>query len=279
MSDTTPATADFNVGDILVTSLADGVLRESTAVLHGIDGDAAAALLPAASLVITINAFLVRTADMLVLIDSGAGDSMGPDAGRLVSSLATAGVASDDVELILLTHMHPDHIGGLLRPDGTPQFGRARVLAPAPDATVFLNPAIAESVPDAVKPVFAKARAVQAAYAGRFDTFDGSAELAPGITPVALPGHSPGHTGFRIADGGYSLLIWGDVVHVPAIQFGHPDVGMIFDADAPLAERTRRDAFAAAAASGEPIAGMHLHHPGFAKVVAEGTGYRFEPSA
>jgi glyoxylase-like metal-dependent hydrolase (beta-lactamase superfamily II) len=254
MSDTTPATADFNVGDILVTSLADGVLRESTAVLHGIDGDAAAALLPAASLVITINAFLVRTADMLVLIDSGAGDSMGPDAGRLVSSLATAGVASDDVELILLTHMPPD-------------------------ATVFLNPAIAESVPDAVKPVFAKARAVQAAYAGRFDTFDGSAELAPGITPVALPGHSPGHTGFRIADGGYSLLIWGDVVHVPAIQFGHPDVGMIFDADAPLAERTRRDAFAAAAASGEPIAGMHLHHPGFAKVVAEGTGYRFEPSA
>ena len=176
MSDTTPATADFNVGDILVTSLADGVLRESTAVLHGIDGDAAAALLPAASLVITINAFLVRTAGMLVLIDSGAGDGMGPDAGRLVSSLATAGVAPDDIELILLTHMHPDHIGGLLRPDGTPQFAPRARPAPRPRTPrSFLDPAIAEGVPDAVKPVFAKARAVQAAYAGRFDTIRATA--------------------------------------------------------------------------------------------------------
>ena len=279
MSDTTPATADFKVGDVLVTSLADGVLRESTAVLQGIDGDAAAALLPGASLVVTISAFLVRTADMLVLIDAGAGDAMGPDAGRLVSSLAAAGVAPEEIGLILLTHMHPDHIGGLLRPDGAPQFDHARVLAPAPDAAVFLDSAIAAGVPDAAKPVFAKARVVQAAYAGRFGTFDGPAELAPGITPVPLPGHSPGHTGFRIANGGRLLLIWGDVVHVPAIQFARPEVGMIFDADAPLAQQTRRDVFAAVAASGEPVAGMHLQYPGFARLVAEGDAYRCEPAA
>jgi len=279
MSDTTPATADLKIGDVLVTSLADGVLRESTAVLQGIDGDAAAALLPGASLVVTISAFLVRTADMLVLIDAGAGDAIGPDAGRLVSSLAAAGVVPEEIGLILLTHMHPDHIGGLLRPDGAPQFDRARVLAPAPDAAVFLDPAIADGVPDAVKPVFAKARAVQTAYAGRFGTFDGPAELAPGITPVPLPGHSPGHTGFRITDGGQSLLIWGDVVHVPAIQFGHPKVGMIFDADGPLAQRTRRNVFAEMAASGEPVAGMHLQYPGFARIVAEGDAYRCETTA
>ena len=279
MSDPVPATADFDVGGIRVTSLADGVLHESTAVLHGADGMAS---LPPA-LVLSINGFLVRTAGTLVLIDTGAGDAMGPDAGRLLASLATAGVAPADIDLILLTHMHPDHIGGLLRPDSTAQFGRARVLAPAQDATVFLDIDIAEGMPDAVKPVFAKARAVQAAYTGRFETFDGSgdgaAELAPGVTPVPLPGHSPGHTGFRIADGGHSLLIWGDVVHVPAIQFGHPEVGMIFDADAARAELTRRDTFAAVAVSGEPIAGMHLDYPGFARVVAEGIGYRLEPAA
>ncbi len=273
----------YAVGDIMVTGFADGTLHESTAVLHGISGDEATALLLAASLppepVLDVNAFLIRTAGMLVLVDAGCGDGMGPDAGCVPASLAAAGVAPGDVDLVLLTHMHPDHIGGLLGPDGAARFGRARVLAPAADAAVFLDTAIAESVPDEVKPVFAKARAVASAYAGRFGTFEGAGEVAPGISPVALPGHSPGHTGFRVTDGGRSLLIWGDVVHVPAIQFARPDVGMIFDADPALAERTRRDAFVAVANSGEVIAGMHMPRPGFARIAAVGDAFRFDAVA
>ena len=281
MPDPSSSAAHHAVGGILVTGLLDGGMHESVSVLRGIEQDAAADLLSAASLpaklAITVNAFLIKSGASLTLVDFGCGDGMGPDAGRALDSLRQTGVAPEDIDLVLLTHMHPDHIGGLLRPDGTAQFARARVMVPAADAAVFLSESIAATVPDPVKPVFAKARAVAAAYAGRFETFEGGREVAPGITAVPLPGHSPGHTGYRIADGGQSLLIWGDVVHVPALQFGHPEIGMVFDADPGLAELTRREAFAAAAGSGEMVAGMHLPAPGFGRVAATASGFALHP--
>ena len=278
-----PTVATHSVGSMLVTSLADGFLHEGTEVLRGIDGDEAARLLGATSqpfrMTLTVNAFLIRNGGRLTLIDAGCGNGMGADAGRLADGLQAAGVAPNEIGLVLLTHMHPDHIGGLLGPDGTARFPRARVLVPSADAAVFLSEQIAATVPDQVKPVFAGARAVATAYAGRFETFDAGQPVEPGITPVPLPGHSPGHTGYRIADGGQALLIWGDVVHVPELQCARPEVGMVFDADFDLAQRTRRDAFAAAAASGEAVAGMHMPFPGFAHVAEAGQGYALHPIA
>jgi glyoxylase-like metal-dependent hydrolase (beta-lactamase superfamily II) len=268
------------VGDILVTALNDGTLSEDLGVLAGIDGAEATRLLVSAFLpptpVISLSAFLLQTVDSCILIDAGGAD-MTPGTGRLAANLDHAGVAVDDISLILLTHMHPDHIGGLITPDGLAVFPNARLLVPDADAAVFLSTAIAETVPEQVKPVFAKARAVAAAYEGRFERFQDAPDLASGVTAVPLPGHSPGHTGYRVASGGQSLLIWGDVVHVPGLQFSHPEIGMIFDADPALAEHTRRDAFAAAAQGGELVAGMHLPFPCFGHLVPDGSAFRFAP--
>jgi glyoxylase-like metal-dependent hydrolase (beta-lactamase superfamily II) len=269
------------VGDILVTSLNDGMLAESVAVLQGIDGDAAAALLVEAFLppapVISVNAFLLQTPQSCILVDAGCGNGMGPGGGRLAANLQAAGVAPADIDIVLLTHMHPDHVGGLLAPDGQPAFPRARIGVPQADAAVFLDASIAASAPEPARPVFAMARAVAAAYGDRFAPFSGQPELIPGVTAVAMPGHSPGHTGYRVASRGDSMLIWGDIVHVPAIQAPRPQVGMIFDADPALAERNRRDAMAAAAQSRELIAGMHLPFPGFAYVSTAGSGFALVP--
>jgi glyoxylase-like metal-dependent hydrolase (beta-lactamase superfamily II) len=266
------------LGAVTVTALNDGLLTESAAVLSGIEPDAVAAALAAAFLPpeprITVNAFLVQCGGQAILIDAGCGDGMGQGAGRLGANLAHAGVAPHEVDLILLTHMHPDHVGGLLDARGAAAFPRARLLVPDADAAVFLDAALAQRVPDAAKPVFAKAQAVAAAYAGRLERFAGDAELAPGIRPVPLPGHSPGHTGYRIAD---ELLIWGDVVHVPGVQFGRPEVGVVFDADPALAQRTRLDTLASVARGRTLVGGMHMPFPGLAHVAAEGAAYRPVP--
>ena len=269
------------VGDIVVTTLNDGILNEGIGVLRGIDGDDAARVLTSAFLspnpVITVNAFLLQTAGTCILIDTGCGSGMGPETGRLAANLHHAGVEVGDIGHVLLTHMHPDHMGGLLGPAGDAVFPNAHVRVPDADAAVFLDPAIAEKVPEAVKPVFALARAVAAAYEGRFERFGATSELPACVTAVPLPGHSPGHTGYRVASGGQSLLIWGDVVHVPGIQFRHPEVGMVFDADPALAERTRRTAFDEAARSGELITGMHMPFPGLGHITAEGSSFGFLP--
>src|SRR5207249_11539918 len=133
-----------------------------------------------------------------------------------------------------LSHLHPDHVNGLLTLDGGAAFPKAKVMVHAADATVFLNAEIAQNAPDEAKPVFVMARAAIAPYGDRFDLFEGG-EVVSGITVIPLPGHSPGHSGFRIQDGGQSLLRWGDVTHVPDLQSRRPDVGVIFDADPDLA--------------------------------------------
>ena len=268
------------IGGFVVTALNDGVLLEGLEVLRGIAPADATAVLTEAfrppTPVLTVNAFLVQTPTQTVLIDTGCGGRMGPATGRLAANLAAAGVAPEAIDLVLLTHLHPDHVNGLLAADGAAAFINARVMAHSAEAALFLDAAIAETVPDAVKPVFAMARAAIAPYADRFTTFE-AGELAPGITVVPLPGHSPGHSGFRIADDGQSLLIWGDVAHVPDLQSRRPDVGMVFDADPDLATHTRRAALAQAAASRELVAGMHLLFPGLAHVASDGDGYRLVP--
>lgn len=268
------------IGDIVVTALNDGALAEPADVLTGIDAAGAAAILTAAfrppTPLITVNAFLVQTPAHSVLIDTGCGNKMGPTVGRVAANLAAAGVDAADIDLVLLTHLHPDHVNGLLTVDGSAAFPEAKVMVHAADAAVFLSEEVAAGAPDAAKPVFAMARAAIAPYADRFATFD-EGEIVPGITVVKLPGHSPGHSGFRIADGGESLLVWGDIAHVPDLQSRRPDVGMVFDADPDLAIRTRRAVFAEAASTRELVAGMHLLFPGFAHVLAEDDAYRLVP--
>ena len=263
-------------GTAAVTTLGDGVVNIPFAMLSDITEQDGTALLQAASEPVpprsSINAFLVQMPGHTVLIDTGAGTLMGSNGGRLRSLLAAAGVDPGAVGTVLLTHLHSDHIGGLVT-DGAAAFPNAELVVHADEVAYFLDPAQEAAAPEGRRAGFARARAALAPYAGRVRTLTGG-EALPGITAVPLPGHTPGHTGYRIGTGAEALLVWGDIVHVPVIQSARPEVCIGFDVDPVRAAETRRQIMAQAADENLAVAGMHMHLSGIAHVVRAGSGYR-----
>lgn len=228
----------------------------------------------------SINAFLVNTGRQLVLIDTGAGSLYGPCCGKLLANLRAAGYAPEQVDLVLLTHLHKDHVGGVLA-GGRRAFPNAVVRAAGADADYWLAPAGRAQAPDFLASFFDSARDAVAPYvrAGRFRPFDAAAgaELVPGIRPVAAPGHTPGHSGYLVTDGGQALLVWGDVVHVAAIQLDAPGVTLKYDTDPARAAATRTALLERAAREHLLVAAAHVAFPGLGHVRQDGDGYTWLP--
>jgi glyoxylase-like metal-dependent hydrolase (beta-lactamase superfamily II) len=273
------------LGDFEVTALSDGSHTFPVdTVMQGMGPEAIAGALAREELRVplqgSINAFLVNTGKRLILIDTGAGRLYGPCCGRLLASLRAAGYRPEQVDLVLLTHLHKDHVGGILQ-DGRPAFPNAVVRAARPDADYWRDPEQQARAPDFLSSFFDSARAALAPYAAaqRFQAFDPASEqeLTPGIRARALPGHTPGHTGYLVQSQGKSLLVWGDIVHVAAIQLGHPEVTLKYDSDAADARRARRDLLERAAAGHLLVGAAHIAFPGLGHVRREGGGYAWIP--
>lgn len=221
-----------------------------------------------------INAFLVNTGDRLILIDAGAGNLYGEGGGGLVSAIASAGYAPDQVDDIFITHLHEDHAGGLTL-DGKAVFARAVVHVAKRDADFWLDNSNQAAVGDLLKPFFPAIRKVVAPYiaAGRFKPFEGDGTLLPGLRPIAAPGHTPGHTYYLLQDGGQSMLFWGDTVHMQPVQFSDPDIAIRYDWNVPMAVAARKAILAKMAANGWWVAGAHISFPGIGHVRSAGAGH------
>lgn len=264
------------VGDYQVTALSDGNMSVSLGILSGIDPADADERQRAAGVAdpqaLHINAYLIRGRGLTILVDSGTGGRNNAG-GQLPARLRQLGIAPADVDTILLTHGHPDHIGGLLDADGEAVYKNARLYLHPREIAYWQDDVLMMRASERVQGNFALFRRTLAGYEGRVNLLTGD-EVLPGIHPVWLPGHTPGHSGFRIDAGDKPLLIWGDIVHFPHIQSALPAVAVAFDADPAEAADTRRRILAQAAGEQWLIAGMHLASAGFARLEAVDDGYR-----
>ncbi len=280
---TQPGYYRVSVGTFEVTALSDGWLNlEPTKLLQGRSSEQITQDLAAAHIhepvTTSMNAFLVNTGTKLVLIDTGGGGSMGTDGGKLMQSLKNAGYTPAQVDEIYITHLHGDHVGNLST-GGKPNFPNAIVRADKADAGFWLDEATMAAAAEGSKPFFKMAQDAVNPYvkAGKFKPFDGNTELTPGIRSVAQHGHTPGHNSYLIESGQQKLEVIGDMIHVGAVQFPHPEVVISFDSDSKTAAADRRKAFDDAAKDGRLVAAAHLSFPGIGYINAEGTGYRWVP--
>ena len=277
-----PGVIHRRVGEIVVTAVSDGYLDGALNVLRNISEAEAAAMITAAFRPLprrtSVNCFLIHTGGQTVLVDTGCGGTMQPSAGKLLDHLAAAGVAPGSVDTILLTHMHGDHSNGLTDPSGRANFPNATVAMHEAEWGYWGNSANQAEVERSGNglPYFAMAQQQMAPYRDRMRLFAGGA-VAPGVTAVPLPGHTPGHTGYRVASGADSLLIWGDIAHVPEVQIPRPEVTIAFDVDPVQAAASRRRILEEVATGRHLVAGMHLHFPGYAHVARDAGGYRLVP--
>lgn len=279
-----PGLYRFKVGAFEVTSINDGMLNITLDQFPAADRAGAEALLqrafqPPAAIPTAVNAYLVNTGDRLVLIDTGTAAAMGPSLGKVGANLKAAGVDPADVDLVVLTHMHPDHANGLIDPAGAAVFGKAELAVAEAEYGFWTDDGILSRAPAEVHPFFAMARAAVKPYAGdRLTRFGKEAEIAPGIRVLAAPGHTPGHSMIEVTSGDDRLLIWGDIVHAAALQFAKPDWAINFDVDQQAAIASRKRVLDRVAVDRVLIAGAHLAFPGIGHVGRVGDGYEFVPA-
>ena len=260
------------IGDMTVTAIFDGMVEVSLDAATNIPPDEARRLqdenLRPYPPMLPTSLFAVTRGDDTVLIDAGGAPELDEHLGLGRTNLLAAGIDPDQIRAVLMTHLHTDHYGGLTLADGSAAYPNAEIVLHADDHRFRFGTSVAPQTP----PDYMQ-RAI-APYADRLRLIE-SGTILPGVEALPLPGHTPGHTGFLVGSGDERLLIWGDLVHFPAIQFAHTEVSLSYDVDGKLAATSRKLAFAQASNERLLIAGMHMDFPCFGHVVADGDAYRW----
>ena len=278
--------ASVRIGDFQVLALSDGVNKRAVGQqAQMLQGDAAKNMAdlerayPSGELETTVNAFLLIKGKNLTLIDTGNGSNANPPMGRVLDNLRAAGYEPEQIGAVYLTHMHPDHIGGLSSGQEA-VFKNATVYADQREAGYWLDDEAASQAPESLQRTFRTAKAMLEPYirAGKFKVFAPDEQLAPGVLVRELQGHTPGHVAYLIESKGAALAVFGDIIHVAAVQFADPSVTIAYDLDKAEAAKARIEIFKEAEAKGWFIAGAHLAFPGIGKLKNDGKGgYEFVP--
>jgi glyoxylase-like metal-dependent hydrolase (beta-lactamase superfamily II) len=274
----------MQIGDLPVTVLSDGTnpLDMAQLLLNAKPGELKNAF-SASFLTTTVessdNEFLIRTGGKLVLVDAGSGDLLGASFGQLTKSLQNAGVEAGQIDAVLITHLHPDHVGGLMRNEKM-VFPNATIYISKAESDFWLTPEALANAPAAYKPFFEYAQNSALPYvkAGKVKFFSPGDVLFPGITAYGSAGHTAGHTSYVIESDGDRLFILGDLIHAAAVQFADPGIAIGYDSDPKSAVITRKRVFDEAVKGKYLVAGSHLSFPGVGHIKANGNGYLWIPA-
>lgn len=272
-------TVSHRIGDIDVTVLTDGATTFDAALFPEADPAHIAALLQAAgesAIRTNFNASILRTGGQVVLVDTGPRDLFGPDCGNLPAALVEARVDPAEVQTLFLTHLHPDHAAGAINGAGQAIFANAELMLMEAEQAFWLDDARFAGADDMVKAWQQLAKGVLAAYGDRLRLIKGEGQIAPGVTAVPLPGHTPGHAGYRVASGGAQMMHVGDIVHAQMLQLADPEISVVFDIDGPAARVARKRLLDEVATDGILCTGGHFLRPALARILRDGAGYRAE---
>jgi glyoxylase-like metal-dependent hydrolase (beta-lactamase superfamily II) len=256
----------YSLGDLRITSLRDGYvdmplgrLRQPGNKRFGYELKDQIPLFDG-QLRLSVNAFAIDDGSAIALIDTGASNAWHPTMGRLPEALVEAGIKAERVRTVMFTHTHLDHIHGLVLADGREAFPRmTRLLVPKQELDLF------------------RAEARLERFHGKAESFEAGERLETHVGVIGTHGHEVGHSCFRVSSSGERLLVWGDTVHVPSLQFNRPEVTWEFDEDQDQARESRLRMLALAADDDHFVAGAHLDSPGIGRVVRSNGSFRFEP--
>jgi len=275
----------MKLGAYTIVALSDGVfdLASDPLLIETHPGQARSLLeraqLPAA-IPTTVNAYLIDTGSRRILVDAGAGALQGPGLGKMQAHLNAAGYTPQSIDDILLTHLHPDHVGGISTGDRA-VFPNAVVHVEAREAQFWLDVTHVAKVDASVQAAFDGAVASLKPYIrdGRMKTFRAGQAPIAGIASVDTRGHTAGHVAYRVQSRGETLLLWGDLLHVAAVQFPVPAVTIRYDSTPATAKASRERAFADAAKRGYWVAAAHVAFPGIGRLRHDAHGYTWVPVA
>ena len=280
-----PGAYRYKLGAYEITALYDGIwyLPIDGKFIRNANGAQvnkalSAAFLPPNILPITITALMVNTGSKLVLIDTGSAGQITDTAGFMNANLAAAGVKPADIDIILISHFHPDHIDGIKTKDGDKVFPNAQIFVPEPEWTFWMDDGNESRASGSVLKYFRNARRIFRDIGGEVQRFKPGAELVPGIVSLPAYGHTPGHTAFSIHSGKDSLLVMSDTVRNPYLFVRHPDWQPIFDMDGPNAVKARRAMLDRAASGRMLVEAYHFPFPATGHITRTKTGFELEPA-
>jgi len=279
----TPGIYHRQVGDIVISCVSDGFLDGDVGVLTNIDEQEARQILadnfrPARRT--SVNCFLIFSGGKIALVDTGCGPYMSKTAGLLFDNLKLMNIEPADIDTVLLTHLHPDHAGGLsIIETGEKRFPNAEVVLHENEFKHWHDASQQSKAEGIQNFFFGPAQQQLAPYKDDAMRLFTSGEVFPGVHAIECPGHTPGHCSFLIESSGEQVIIWGDTIHVQEIQIPRPNVGVAFDFDQKLAAQTRENLFDRIASDKILTAGMHIHFPAFGRISTDGKHYNIHQEA
>lgn len=273
----------LKLGSIEVTVVSDGTIAFPpslwTAPVQDVDAVLVAEDRPTDEVVFQLNTMLVNTGSKLVLIDTGTGGKLQDASGALLANLAAAGYRPDEVDSVVFTHAHPDHLWGVAdKTTGRLLFPNAEYVGSEAEVKYWSDPALPGQVQAGLRTMVETTQQHLKLIASRFRPVKAGAEIVPGITSIDTPGHTPGHISFHVGSGNEAMLVSGDVVANDTLSFRRPEWGYGFDVDAAQAAKTRVAFLDRCVADKTLIASYHLPFPAVGHVLRDGSAYRWLPA-